>query len=116
VESLRGLALGVAALGPGDHARVTVVPGVASEACQQAPEAEVVIVDPPRKGLEPALLAQLAGRPPAQLLYLSCSVDSLLRDAAQLCAGGGLRLAQLDAWNLMPYTQHVESVAVFERR
>jgi len=114
-QSLHGLALGLAALEHGEGARIAVAPGAAGEACQQAPEAEVVIVDPPRKGLEPALLAHLAATPPARLLYVSCDPDSLLRDTAQLCAGGALRLAGLSAWNLMPYTGHVESIAVFER-
>jgi tRNA/tmRNA/rRNA uracil-C5-methylase (TrmA/RlmC/RlmD family) len=114
-QSLHGLALGLAALEPADRARIAVVPGAAAVASGQAPEAEVVIVDPPRKGLEPALLAHLAAAPPPLLLYISCDPDSLLRDTAQLCAGGALRLAGLSAWNLMPYTGHVETLAVFER-
>jgi 23S rRNA (uracil1939-C5)-methyltransferase len=114
-HSLQGLALGLAALPVADQARVSVQAGAAGAACQGAPEADVVIVDPPRKGLEPALLAHLAARPPARLLYLSCGLDSLLRDTEGLCAGGQLRLAGLHAWNLMPYTDHVETLAWFER-
>jgi len=39
----------------------------------------------------------------------------LLRDAAQLTSGGKLRLVSLTAFNLMPFTEHVETVARFER-
>jgi 23S rRNA (uracil1939-C5)-methyltransferase len=112
-DSLHGLALGIAALPAEERARVTTSAGAAGEASGRAPDVDVVIVDPPRKGLEPALLAKLAARPPARLLYVSCDLGSLQRDAAQLCAGGVLRLAGLEAWNLMPYTGHVETVASF---
>jgi len=113
-QSLHGLALGIAGLAQADQARVTVSTGPAGEACEAAPEADVVIVDPPRKGLEPALLERLSARPPGRLLYMSCALESLQRDTERLCAGGGLRLAGLQAWNLMPYTEHVETVAWFE--
>jgi tRNA/tmRNA/rRNA uracil-C5-methylase (TrmA/RlmC/RlmD family) len=115
-HSLHGLALGIAALPSADQERVTVSPGPAGEACADAPEADVVIVDPPRKGLEPALIAHLVASPPSRLLYVSCGLESLLRESGQLCADGRLRLAGLAAWNLMPYTAHVETVAWFERR
>ncbi len=114
-DSLRGLALGIAALPAEDQARVTASAGAAGAASGQAPDADVVIVDPPRKGLEAALLDRLVARPPGRLLYVSCDLASLRRDAARLCAGGVLRLAGLEAWNLMPYTGHVETVATFER-
>jgi 23S rRNA (uracil1939-C5)-methyltransferase len=74
-----------------------------------------VIVDPPRKGLDAPLLDQLARRPPQRLIYVSCGLGSLLRETARLTAGGALRLACLDAFDLMPYTTHVETVAYFER-
>jgi tRNA/tmRNA/rRNA uracil-C5-methylase (TrmA/RlmC/RlmD family) len=46
---------------------------------------------------------------------VSCGLESLLSDTARLTAGGGLRLASLAAFDLMPYTEHVETVACFER-
>jgi tRNA/tmRNA/rRNA uracil-C5-methylase (TrmA/RlmC/RlmD family) len=115
-QSLQGLALGLAALDPELRARVSVWPGPAGEQAGMADGADVVIVDPPRKGLEPALLERLASTsPPQRLLYVSCSLESLLRDAARLTGSGALRLAELRAFNLMPYTSHVETVACFER-
>lgn len=114
-QSLHGLALGLAALEPGQRARVSVVPGPAGDACGAASGTDVVIADPPRKGLDPALTARLAGEPPPRFLYVSCALDSLLEDTARLVAGGRLRLASLDAFDLMPYTGHVETLACFER-
>lgn len=48
-------------------------------------------------------------------MYVSCGLESLLRDTAQLTLRGKLRLAGLTAFNLMPFTEHVETVARFER-
>ena len=114
-QSLHGLALGLAGLEAGQRARITVVPGPAGDACSAATGADVVIADPPRKGLDPALTAWLGGQPPPRFLYVSCAIDSLLDDAARLTAGGRLRLASLDAFDLMPFTGHVETLACFER-
>jgi tRNA (uracil-5-)-methyltransferase len=75
----------------------------------------MVIVDPPRKGLSWELTDQMSRQPPEGLIYISCALESLLHDAAQLTSGGRLRLVSLTAFNLMPFTDHVESVACFER-
>jgi hypothetical protein len=40
---------------------------------------------------------------------------SFLADTAQLTAAGTLRLTDLSAFNLVPYTEHIETVACFER-
>jgi 23S rRNA (uracil1939-C5)-methyltransferase len=80
-----------------------------------ARDADVVIADPPRKGLDPALLAQLAAEPPSRFVYVSCGLESLLTDTARLTADGRLRLSRLSAFDLMPYTRHVETLAVFDR-
>ena len=77
--------------------------------------AGVVIVDPPRKGLDPELQSWLSDHAPERLLYVSCGLDSFLGDTAKLTSNGKLRLAALTAFNLMPYTDHVETVARFDR-
>jgi 23S rRNA (uracil1939-C5)-methyltransferase len=114
-HSLYGLGLGVAALDEIRRARTRVVPGAAGAACELAADAQVVIADPPRKGLDEALTQRLASQPPQRLLYVSCGLDSLLRDTLLLCAGGRLRLSSLKVFNLLPFTTHVETVARFER-
>lgn len=114
-ESLRGLELGIAGLDAATRARVRVHPGPAATAVDAASGANVVIVDPPRKGLDGALLERLALEPPERLVYVSCGLDSLQRDAARLTMHGRLRLGGLAAFDLLPYTEHVETVACFER-
>lgn len=114
-QSLYGLGLGVAALDEAHRSQTSVMPGAAGTASELVSGAQVVIADPPRKGLDEALTQQLASQPPERFLYISCELDSLLRDTAQLTAGGRLRLAALKAFNLLPFTTHVETLARFER-
>jgi tRNA/tmRNA/rRNA uracil-C5-methylase (TrmA/RlmC/RlmD family) len=114
-HSLQGLELGLAGLEPAARARVSVLPGAAGAAQRLVAGAEVVIADPPRKGLDRALLEQLQADPPQRLLYVSCDLDSLLADTAALVGGGRVRLGALRAFNLLPFTDHVETVARFER-
>ena len=114
-HSLRGLEMGMAGLDSAARNKISVVPGDAGRASLGIAPAQVVIADPPRKGLDPALTEQLRTDPPERFLYVSCAVASLCRDTGELTAGGRLRLRELTAFNLLPYTQHVESVAYFER-
>jgi tRNA/tmRNA/rRNA uracil-C5-methylase (TrmA/RlmC/RlmD family) len=114
-DAVRGLAMGIAARPEREQLRAAVIAGGAGDALEAHESAQVVIVDPPRRGLDSALAAALADEPPPLLLYVSCDVDSFRRDAAQLVAGGQLRLAALEAWSLFPNTEHVETLARFER-
>jgi 23S rRNA (uracil1939-C5)-methyltransferase len=114
-HSLHGLELGLAELDAVSRAKAVIVPGSAGEAFLAASGADVVIADPPRKGLDRELLEYLSERPPDRFVYVSCGLDSLLRDTGHLLSHGKLRLRELTAFNLMPFTEHVESVACFDR-
>jgi 23S rRNA (uracil1939-C5)-methyltransferase len=124
-HSLLGLELGAANLDEAEMGKIAVLAGEAGAVLTgavleggvlaQGADAQVVIADPPRKGLDAALIQHLRERPPERFLYISCALDSLRHDAAELTAGGKLRLAELAAFDLLPYTEHVETVARFER-
>jgi 23S rRNA (uracil1939-C5)-methyltransferase len=114
-HSLHGLALGLEQLNAAERAKVSVISGEAGAARLAASDVPIVIADPPRKGLDPQLSDHLSQYPPERLIYISCEIESLLRDAVQLTAHGKLRLSGLTAFNLMPFTEHVETVAHFER-
>lgn len=114
-HSLQGLTLGLDGLNADDRAKVQVLPAAAGDAVMAADGAQVVIADPPRKGLDRELTRHLSQNPPERFLYVSCGLDSFLEDTRQLLADGKMRLAALDAFNLMPFTDHVETVARFER-
>ncbi|HWJ35277.1 MAG TPA: hypothetical protein VNR70_08420 [Steroidobacteraceae bacterium] len=114
-HSLHGLELGLAELDSADRVKISVVPGPAGAAHLAASGAQVVIADPPRKGLDPELTEYLGEHPPERFVYVSCGLESFLRDAARLTSSGKLRLGALTAFNLLPFTEHVETVACFER-
>jgi 23S rRNA (uracil1939-C5)-methyltransferase len=114
-QSLLGLDMGLAQLTPEERAKISVVAGPAGEARAMASGADVVIADPPRKGLDPSLSESLRDEPPGRFVYVSCGLESFIQDAARLVSGGKLRLAALTAFNLIPFTEHVETVARFER-
>jgi 23S rRNA (uracil1939-C5)-methyltransferase len=113
--SLQGLELGIAQLEMVQQQKISVLPGPAGAAHPAASDVDVVIVDPPRKGLDRELCERLSAEPPERLLYVSCGLESLIADAAQLTARGAMRLAALEVFNLFPFTEHAETLARFER-
>jgi tRNA/tmRNA/rRNA uracil-C5-methylase (TrmA/RlmC/RlmD family) len=111
---LDGLARGVAALPPDARARAAVLPGEATAHLDALAHADVVIADPPRKGLEPGLLEALAATPPRRLALVSCNPDAAVREIERLATK--MRLVALTPYALFPHTTHVETVALLERR
>jgi len=112
--SLEGLRLGLAALPEATRARVQVHAGSAGEHAGLVSQSDFVIADPPRKGLDGALVATLCEVPPSRFAYVSCDIDSFERDAAALA--GAFRLTRIAAYDLFPHTEHLEILGVFERR
>lgn len=72
---------------------------------------DVVVLDPPRTGLEPGLADLLAVLAPARIVYVSCDPNTLARDLARLSARSRLRVMGATPVDLMPQTFHVETVA-----
>lgn len=91
-----------------------VVPGPAEEAVERLRGPDVVIVDPPRKGLGPEVCGALRAAPPERLVYLSCGIDSFEREARAL--GEAMQLERVIAYGLFPFTDHVETLASFRNR
>jgi tRNA/tmRNA/rRNA uracil-C5-methylase (TrmA/RlmC/RlmD family) len=112
--SLEGLERGIAEALPGSPGSATVLPGPAEQVAGRASEADVTIVDPPRKGLGDVVCQELIAKAPARLVYLSCGIDSFLREARVLAERYALRAVR--AYGLFPYTDHVETLALFERK
>ncbi len=72
---------------------------------------EAVLLDPPRRGCDPALLDSLLKTRPATLVYVSCDPSTLARDL-KILINGGYRLIRSRAVDMFPQTYHMESVSV----
>lgn len=72
--------------------------------------ADVVVLDPPRKGCDAALLSALAACRPKRIVYVSCYPKSLLRDL-EILTRRGYRCIEIQPVDMFPHTMHVESVA-----
>jgi tRNA/tmRNA/rRNA uracil-C5-methylase (TrmA/RlmC/RlmD family) len=75
---------------------------------------DVVVLDPPRKGLGRAVAEQVCARRPAKVVHVACDPAALARDVA-LFAENGYALVELEAFDAFPMTHHVECVALLER-
>jgi len=74
-----------------------------------------VVLNPPRKGCEPEVLAALAEKPPQKLVYVSCNPVTLARDIKDLLAKmPDLALKTLEPIDMFPQTDHVECIALLE--
>ena len=70
---------------------------------------DVIVVDPPRTGLHPAVVEQLAQLRTGRLVYVSCNPQTMARDIAML--DGVYRLDRVRPVDQFPQTHHVEAVA-----
>lgn len=75
---------------------------------------DCVIVDPPRKGCDAALINALGAAKPPRISYVSCDPGTLARDI-KLLAGQGYRLEWAQPVDMFPGTAHVETVALLRR-
>ena len=76
--------------------------------------ADVVIVDPPRKGCDEALLGTIVEMAPERVVYVSCDPATLARDLKYLC-GQGYVLERVRAVDMFPETVHVETVCLLSK-
>jgi 23S rRNA (uracil1939-C5)-methyltransferase len=75
---------------------------------------DVVLVDPPRIGLEPDTLAALGALNPPKIVYVSCNPATLARDLRAL-ASFGYSLMRVQPLDMFPQTSHIETVVLLER-
>ena len=75
-------------------------------------QATCVIVDPPRTGTSREALDGVIRLASPRVVYISCDVATLARDARRL-VDAGYTIARVDAFDLFPNTPHVETIVVF---
>lgn len=75
---------------------------------------DVVVVDPPRKGLEESVIVSIADMAPQRVVYVSCDPGTLARDVKRF-RERGYTLQKAVAADLFPRTKHVETVVLLSR-
>lgn len=75
---------------------------------------DVVVVDPPRKGLEEGVISTIAAMSPDRVVYVSCDPGTLARDVKRF-AGCGYIARRAAAVDLFPRTRHVETVVLLSK-
>lgn len=77
--------------------------------------AEVIVVDPPRKGCDGKCLETMARMRPERIVYVSCDSATLARDLKYL-AGEGYELKRVRGCDMFPWGMHVETVALLVKK
>lgn len=76
---------------------------------------DVIMVDPPRKGLTNSLIHSAAAMNPKKIVYVSCNPATLVRDIQQFMDEGYHVSQPIQPVDQFPMTQHIESVTLLER-
>jgi tRNA/tmRNA/rRNA uracil-C5-methylase (TrmA/RlmC/RlmD family) len=88
----------------------SVVRGRVEEELAELLPADLLIVNPPRSGLDASVSDVILASPPSRLVYVSCDPATLARDLGLL--KNTYRIQDLHCFDLFPQTAHVETVAV----
>ena len=89
---------------------------VADLLASQLSDCQALVLDPPRRGLDPRVVASIIDQPPAALAYLSCDPATQARDLkALLSPAGPYELEMLQPVDFFPQTTHLESLALLKR-
>ena len=75
---------------------------------------DVIVCDPPRKGMDETAISAILKMNPKRIVYVSCECETLARDAKLLCAGG-YTVTHVHAFDMFPRTANIETIATFER-
>ena len=75
---------------------------------------DVVVVDPPRVGLEGDVIDALLASTARRIVYVSCEPSTLARDL-RLLVDGGFALTEVQPIDMFPHTQHIECITTLDR-
>nr|WP_010250623.1 23S rRNA (uracil(1939)-C(5))-methyltransferase RlmD [Acetivibrio cellulolyticus] len=78
-------------------------------------KADVVVVDPPRKGCDQVLLETLVSMEPRRIVYVSCNPATLARDLGFLTERG-FKVLEVQPVDMFPWTAHVETVVLLSQQ
>lgn len=77
--------------------------------------ADVIVVDPPRKGCDIELLKCIKEMAPEKIVYVSCNPATLARDVKVLCGDSTYKVEKVQPVDMFPQTVHVECVVLLSK-
>ncbi|HEY4184997.1 MAG TPA: 23S rRNA (uracil(1939)-C(5))-methyltransferase RlmD [Polyangia bacterium] len=92
----------------------TFVVGDVADRLAEVGRADIVVLNPPRKGCARVVLDRTAALGPRVIAYLSCAPETLLRDLS-LLHGLGYRTRHITPFDMLPHTPHLEALAILDR-
>jgi 23S rRNA (uracil1939-C5)-methyltransferase len=75
---------------------------------------DIVLLDPPRAGLDPRAMEGLLKASPEQIIYVSCDPATLARDLRKII-DAGYSLQSVTSFDLFPQTYHIESISILSK-
>jgi 23S rRNA (uracil1939-C5)-methyltransferase len=78
-------------------------------------KADLVVLDPPRKGAERIVLDSIRKALPQKIVYVSCDPATLARDCSILCSESKYMITSITPVDLFPWTSHVEAIILMTR-
>lgn len=82
---------------------------------KEGKKANVVVVDPPRKGCDEKVLETIVSMNPERIVYVSCNPSTLARDLLYL-DNNGYKCVEVQPFDMFPHTMHVETVCKIIRK
>ena len=79
-------------------------------------EPDILLLDPPRKGCDPQVIATILRLQPSRIVYISCKSATLARDVGLLCETGIYQPVWIQPADFFPQTTHVECFVILNRR
>lgn len=77
-------------------------------------EPDVILIDPPRKGMTPELIKNVADMDPKRIVYISCDPATLARDCG-IFLNEGYEVKEATPVDMFPRTSHVETVVLLSK-
>lgn len=95
---------------------IEIVTGdVGAELAKRAERPQVLLLDPPRSGLDPLAIEQISALKPERLVYISCNPKTQARDI-ELFLSRGFKLHVVQPVDQFPMTPHIENIAMLTFR
>ncbi len=95
---------------------ITVCPGASEKWISRIlkKKIDILLVDPPRRGIGDFICGQITKNPPEKLVYISCNPATLIRDMKLLLES--YTLSDITAYDFFPHTPHIETCSILTRK